>query len=202
MVINVIPYAASFKWYAAWMNSISDGSDQVSAVVAANISTSSRGKDFARTMIAGNHGNLMLSMAVEGGAGRLRRDCLVATASLSGHGNWRKNHAGALEATYGKMPYFQHIYPYILNVLSGSAVSLPDFNSGLHKTIISILGIDEYVSPGRKEWDSMRDAVSPQALERGEEILDIINPSLSIIDALMRHGPETLLALYAYIFTD
>lgn len=186
----VIPYAPSARWYAAWLRNLAEG-DPGSGIPEANTALKISGKDFARTLIAGNCGNQMLSMAIEGGASRLKRGSFIPSATLSDHGNWRKIHSGAMEASYGKAPY----YPYLMPLLNGiyedmDLRGLREFNTAIHKIILEIL-----LPGGEVPNRSGCSTVSEAAQRRGKEIAARINPDLSVIDSLMHFGPETLLAL-------
>lgn len=186
----VIPYAPSARWYAAWLRNLTEG-DPESGIPEANAALKINGKDFAHTLIAGNCGNQMLSIAIEGGASRLKRGTYITCATLSDHGNWRKIHTGAIEASYGKAPY----YPYLMPLLTGiyedmELTGLRDFNTAIHKKLLELL------IPGREVSSSGACAAVSEAVQsRGKEIAARINPDLSVIDSLMHFGPETLLAL-------
>lgn len=178
----------SSAWYAAWLKSRCDGTDDATSILAVNEIMSVSGKDFSRCRIAGPQGDLMLSVAVEGGAKMLKQRRNLAVAMLSEHGNWHHVHIGALEAAYGRAPYYIHYMPALRDAILAGGLSLRDFNMRLHKEIVRMLGADTalHMNVGMDEaWRS-----------RGEEVAKTISPGLSVVDALMRFGPETILALH------
>lgn len=179
-----IPYLPSARWYALWLDARINGSTHEEAAAAANTAGAVSGKDFARCRIAGRDCPTLLSVAVEGGANRLRNPDVPAHAAVSRHGNWPHIHLGALEAIYGRMPYYQHIMPALRNVLQEPPESLMELNGCLHRAIAAFLPVPEL---------SKRAGIA----ERCSEIASLINPGLSIIDPLMRMGAETSLGLLA-----
>lgn len=100
------------------------------------------------------------------------------------HGNWPHVHLGAMEAIYGRTPYYQHVMPAVRNALQEPPASLMELNALLHRAISTFLSV-----PACKNTDGLA--------ERCGEIASLINPELSIIDPLMRLGPETSLGLLA-----
>lgn len=184
MVNPTIPYLPSARWYALWLDARINGSTHEEAAAAANTATSVSGKDFARCRIAGRDCPTLLSVAVEGGANRLRNPDVPAHAAVSMHGNWPHIHLGAMEAIYGRTPYYQHIMPTVSDVLQEPPASLMELNGRLHRAIAAFLPVP---------------ALSKRAgiAERCREIASLINPELSIIDPLMRMGAETSLGLLA-----
>ncbi|MDE6771667.1 MAG: WbqC family protein [Muribaculaceae bacterium] len=179
--MDTIPYIPSAAWYACWLKARSLNMSDPEAIVFANRSVGSDGKDFARCRIAGNVSPTLLSVAVEGGAARLRAKGAARTARLSSHGNWPHVHLGAFEAAYGRSPYYQHIMPPIRQVLSHTPILLSDLNKRIHDVVSEFLDIP----PSGIEIPS----------ERCLEIADSINANLSVADALMRLGPEASLGL-------
>ncbi len=186
-MVNVVPYAASAAWYAAWLRSLSSDCPMEEAIADANISTQTDGKDFARTRIRGNApgDEILLSVAVVGGASILKQSRRLSHAILSEHSDWQHNHLGALEASYGRAPFFRYIFPDLKRIFSGYGQPLADFNREIHNYICDFLNIRDILSV----------PLSDAAKERGKELACEISPRLSIIDPLMRFGPETILIL-------
>ena len=166
------------------------------AVAEANRLCGITGKDFARTLIRGSQMPSSLSVAVEGGSSGLKRSGAERRATLSMHGRWSHVHAGALEATYGRAPYFQHVMPGIRAVLESAEAGekLDAFTRRLHDVLRGFLQLypppETNVTPDTPE--------RPEAdvcARRGAEIAGALDPDLSLIDAVMHFGGETSLVL-------
>ena len=182
------PYLASVSWYAHWLKARLDGLSGDEASIEANKGTNVSSKDFARCRIKGQSNPTLLTLPVEGGSSRLKRTSGIPRLKLSEHGNWRHSHMGALNAAYGRSPYFQHFMPILADVYNSGESSLKDFNERIHSAVVEMLfgDMDQTTAPL-----SIRDA----AKERGKEIASGINPDISVIDLLMTHGRESLLPL-------
>ena len=187
----VIPFAPSAAWYAAWWQARRKGLPDAESIAAANIATDISGKDYARCRIMANGNEIILSMAIEGGAARLKRTSLISTARLSDHGNWRHVHLGAFEAAYGRCPFYQHLTPLIRDVYNSQEYTLPGFNAKVHHAICSFLNIINL----KNIQDITSYAGSYATKERGTEIAIGLQRELSIIDTLMKFGTESILAL-------
>lgn len=188
-MVTSVPYLASSAWYSAWLKGLADGFDDTAAADYANAATSSSGKDFARCLIPGNCGPMMLSVAVKGGASRLKHDRGAAVAELSTHGNWPRVHLGALEAVYGRAPYFEHYMPVIRGAIDSGAATLRELCSNVHEAVAGMIAGDlQLIPPLSRE-------LPPHLRERADELKMTVDPRLSVIDPLMRLGPDTLLAL-------
>lgn len=189
------PYLASAGWYAQWLRGISAGMTDMDAQSVASKACCLKGKDFARCRIVGNGAEMMLSIPVEGGASRLKRltensDSDKANIAMSEHGNWRHAHMGALQAVYGRTPYFPHIMPMLEEVYNSVEKSLEIFNDMIHKVIVDIIfGAD---SPA-DIFDSIKR--DKRFFDRGRELELNVSPDISVVALLMQHGKESLLPL-------
>ncbi len=173
---------ASAGWYAAWIRACINGSEDPEGE--ANRKLGVKGKDFARCIIPVQGKPAFLSVAVEGGAHSLCRNGAQDRLTLSMHGGWPRVHMGAVEAVYGRSPFYPYLSPLIGEIVSEPPKSLRRLNISLHETIRTMLDVEAAKRP------------LPQAvLERGREVAEMIDPSLSVIDAIMRLGGETLLGL-------
>lgn len=186
----IVPFAPSAAWYAAWWQARRKGLTDAESISAANIATSIRGKDYARCRIMANGNEIILSMAIEGGAARLKRSSLIPSAQLSDHGNWRHVHLGALEAAYGRCPFYQHLTPLIRDIYNSQEHTLPGFNAKIHHAVCSFLNI---INP-KNIPDIISYTGSSATKERGTEIVIGLQRELSIIDTLMKLGTESILA--------
>lgn len=202
-MVRFPPFLPSAKWYAEWLRAMMSGLECKDAFALANKLTSSEGKALARCLIAGRDSSpAFMGMAIEGGASVLKnRSRRCDAVKLSDHGNWRHTHIGTLEATYGRTPYFSHLMPAIRDCyLTQQSDRLEDFNLSLHNVIVEFLGINRFLETyayGAGHAQGLQFYAT--AIERGEEVAASINPELSIVDAAMRAGQETLLALICEI---
>ena len=186
----LVPYMASSAWYAGWLKGLSLGMPADEAAGFACCAADVYGKDYARCRITGGNGIILLSESIEGGASRLKKSNRHGALLLSDHGNWRHIHMGALNASYGRTPYYQHFMPLLEEVYNSGEMSLSGFNGMIHSAICRMLCGDD--SPEELLWLA---GETPRARQRGAEITADVFPELSVIDALMRHGKDTFLAL-------
>lgn len=186
----VPPYAPSFRWYACWYGCKLRGMPDEEAVARANRISGVSGKEFARCRVRSANGGISLSVAVEGGSSGLKRRGGSGRASVSLHGRWPHVHIGALDAAYGRYPYYQHIMPGIRDILEKTLAgdSLTELNDKIHKILSGFLATD--IDETAKNMAAVR--------MRGLELAGNIDAELSLIDALMYYGPETSLALLCY----
>ncbi len=181
MVNALPPYLPSLRWYAAWARAIADGHTDDEAIALANGATGVKGKDYVRATLPGQ----LLSVAIEGGSGRLKKGATKGSLDaleISLHGNWPHVHLGTLEALYGRTPYYQHLAGDLRKLIAVPPERLAELNRSLHRLLTSWLQI----APA---------APAPEALARGRELLAKVDPDLTILDALMRVGPEISLLL-------
>ena len=178
MAPDMPPYLPTLRWYAAWSRAKAEGLSESVAIMTANSLTGVKGKDFARTRLPGQ----VLSVAIEGGAARLKKGAWPEFLRISLHGNWPHVHLGAIEALYGRSPYYQHLAGDIRLILSDPPERLYLLNSWMHHIISSWIQIAPPEAAKRAE-------------SRGKELLAKADPNLSVIDAIMRLGPEVSLLL-------
>ena len=190
------PYLASGAWYSRWLASISENPDTNLAVATANIDENAR--DFSRCAIqCPGHGRMLLTIPIEGGGKTLRNTNKMGLAFLSNHGNWRKKHLAAIEAAYGKKPYFNHFFPLLKQVFDNTQIdSLKEFNLSIHAICASFL-------LGSLPYGAIKIINSDNHLkERSKEIAIQIKTDVTIIDPLMNLGPEAILGIFALYRKD
>lgn len=181
-MVTTPPYLASARWYAEWLRAVRNGASDAEGCIDANRLAGIKGKDFSRTSIPSGDSVITLSVAVTGGAGRLRNMADPGHALLSLHGNWPHVHLGAFEAIYGRAPFYSHLRPELQEVYASLPDNLGELNRRLHSVVISWL--NPYFSQ-----------VTPEAIARGGELLLQVREDISIIDLLMRYGPASALPL-------
>lgn len=194
--MEVIPYLASIAWYALWLNAIINGASTDEAIRIANLKGNISGKDFTRCRIKGTSSETFLSIPVEGGASRLKRTSNIPYIDISEHGNWRHTHMGAINAAYGRTPYYLYHMPMLESVYKSGERSLKKFNEMMHSAVICMLFGDGNPDEILRTCKSM--CLFPHytpVKERGLEIAQNIDSNISIIDLLMTHGRVSLLPL-------
>ncbi len=182
----VIPYAGSVDWYASWLRHRVEGLDDMMSCAAACADMHVDARALRRTVIAGHppvgrfsgEGSMLLSVAVRKGEGYL----------LSGHGNWPRRHLGALNAVYGRTPYYSYLIDDIRGTLENTPESLSELNQAIHDIITSWIDIE-----AASKLLANR-CISPAA-HLGEQLKTFVNGSFSILDPLSRFGKNTTLIL-------
>lgn len=176
----MIPFAPSVGYYAIRLASLLHGEDTYPEV---------KGKERVRTRIAGG---MMLSLPVEGGSSVMKRRNAEG-AMLADHGRWQDVHLGAFKATYGKTPFFIHLFPEIEKIYrQKGAGSVGDFTAAINAMVEEWLGIDEIFINSLR---SLRDD-SPERLRLWkQQFSGKIDPEISILDLLFRYGKEGVIAL-------
>ena len=164
-----------------------------------------------RCVIAAANGPLALSVPI------IKPDtlkCLTKDIRISDHGNWRHLHWNALEAAYGKSPFFEFYADDFLPFYTRRWDFLFDFNEAIRETVCRLLdlqplqvcrtaaygtvegGADDFrplAEPGcaLPELSGFRLPEYYQVFARKWGFL----PNLSIADLLFNMGPEALLVL-------
>ena len=178
----MIPFAASARRYSEWLTQLVETGSNV-------LFPDIHGKELARTLI---EGEMMLSIPVKGGASVLKRKGLT-DAALSGHGRWQDVHLGALRASYGKTPYFIHLYPEIESIYNTlGRGGLKEFNRAFHDLICRRLDIDKDMIEVLR---TLPDTEKERIRRIGEEKRAIIDMNHSILEVLFRLGKEGLFVL-------
>lgn len=172
------------SWYAAWLAALRSGNTPEEAVAGANASCRTQGKMFARCLIRGGAGKSFLSVGIEGGSHSLGRRVAENRVRLSPHGNWPHVHLGALEAAYGRTPFYPCLAEPLRETLSAPPEKLRDLNTEIHAILSAFL-----------DAEGLLPFLDDANMERAREVAGKIDPELSVVDALMRLGPETLLGL-------
>ena len=178
-----ISFAPPAIWYSSYLFPNPDG---------LSVKTTAAKNHANRCLVKGNAPEaVMLTIPVEGGGRILKHTKDLTRVKLSDHGNWRHTHLGALEACYGKTPYYVYLMDELQKVYDAYFESLQDFNNAIHKVIMTFM-IGEMNENAIKHF-----LKNPLIKERGGELATRIDPFLSVIDALMTLGRDTLPALMA-----
>lgn len=184
----VTPFGVTPGWLRVYLDLAASGMEDREARRKADESAGIRGKGFAGMKIAAagssarGDNSLILKVPVEGGASVLKN--AENEPLLSEHGKWRREHIGALQASYGKTPYYEHLMPEIKAVYDDSVgITLERFNSRLLDVALNWIDVDCLKENAARLQKVM------------EETKNAINRDLSIFDALFRLGKRTSFGL-------
>lgn len=190
-MVTILPFAPSSYWYSEWLTSLCGGDDESEAILKANKKTGEIRNAARCNIISNSSESMYLSIPVVGGGRRLKNPALFNEVILSDHGDWKRVHVKALEAAYGKMPFYEFLSDELKRTYLLEITYLSEFNHRVHSMI------KEWLFKNMKDIKEILCPFPLPAVERGKEILEGINPSLSIIDLVMRHGTESILAIKA-----
>lgn len=163
------PYLASMEWWQGRRSTL-------------------KTRDYTRTLIESNSPEgITLTVPVTGGASaakRLKPDELT----ISGHGDWTRIHLGAIEAAYGREPYFQFLFPEIEEIISRYPEHLRELNVSLMVCLMGFLRYDE----SYPEVERLRQSNPGRCSDIGTRLLRKVDPGHSLLEPLFRLGPDTL----------
>lgn len=161
-----------------------------------------RFKSIHRTVIAGNHGPMMLTVPVSHGTPETDRKLRWDDVTVSAHGNWWDVHRGALESAYGRTPYFEFyidsLLPFLRKETTGTAIT--DFDLELDAVIRSHLGITTRLTTRMPETENAEEADDLRRADfstyfnkeyyqvRADRLGFMSN--MSVLDLLFNMGPE------------
>lgn len=118
---------------------------------------------------------------------------------------WVRRHLGAIQAAYGKAPFFEHFEPFIQQIFAKKNKFLVDLNIDFLKFIMKILSQDFHYSFTDdflvQDGVSFYNQVQAKGERDGSSLVvsvpyrqcfgtDFV-PNLSILDLLMNHGRES-----------
>lgn len=148
-------------------------------------------RDYTRTLIESNATEgMLLTVPVVGGnsaAKRLKPEDLM----VSGHGDWTRIHLGAIEAAYGREPYFQHLFPEIASIIEEHPQQLSRLNVLLKERMLGFIDYHDaigHVADLRKSSPERCTAIVRRLVAK-------IEPSHSFLEALFRLGPDAIFLL-------
>ncbi len=97
-------------------------------------------RDYTRTLIESNsHEGMVLTVPVVGGSSAVKR-LKPEQLEISGHGDWPRIHLGAIEAAYGREPYFLHLFPDIATIIERYPKHLATLNVLLKDKMMDFIG--------------------------------------------------------------
>lgn len=135
-----------------------------------------------RTMLSGG---LRLVVPVAGGSSTVKHGNPESWI-VSPHGNWPKNHWGAIEAAYSRTPFFAHYAGALHDILMKPHASFAALTGEIHLLFRSLLDF-------RLLGDAA--AANPAVAGYARELHGDADPDISFLDALMRFGPDAIFLL-------
>ena len=175
---GLMPYLPSAQWFGKWLRGENPRIER---------------REAARCLIMQPGGEILtLSVPIAGGAKALKTK-KTEELYLSDHGDWRKVHAGALNACYSRTPFGEFLVPDLVGIISEPFSTLAQLNSAILSYLSSFLGLETLPRPLPAEEAFVRGCRG-----RVEEIAGKIRPEISVVDALARLGREAILPM---IFT-
>lgn len=145
-------------------------------------------REYTRTLIESNSPEgMVLTVPVVGGSSAAKR-LKPEQLEISSHGEWTRIHLGAIEAAYGREPYFQHFFPGIAGIIADYPPMLEEMNRILLIKIFDSIRIDENLN----EINGMRMSNPERIADIRRRLMSKVNPRHSIIEPLFRLGPDSV----------
>lgn len=168
------PYLASTRWIREKGNSF-------------NI----KSRDYTRTLIESNSaGGIVLTVPVAGGSSAVKR-LTPEKLNISGHGDWTRIHLGAIEAAYGREPYFQHLFSDIASVIENYPEHLSLLNVMLMTRMLEFVDYRDSIT----EIEKFRKSHPRRCIEITARLQSYINLDHSFLEPLFRLGPDAIFLL-------
>lgn len=150
-----------------------------------------KARDYTRCVIESNsQEGMVLTVPVIGGSSSVKR-LRPVQLGISEHGDWTRIHLGAIEAAYGREPYFQYLFPDIADIISAHPQQLTTLNVLLLEKMMAFIGYREQIVhiAGLRESHPERFAAIVRRLESK------IAPEHSFLEPLFRLGPDAIFLL-------
>lgn len=148
-------------------------------------------REYTRTLIESNSPEgMVLTVPVVGGSSAAKR-LKPSQLEISSHGDWTRIHLGAIEAAYGREPFFQHFFPGMAEIIAGYPPMLEDLNANLLECMLSGIGYDENI----EDIEEMKRLHPARYADIRNRLVNKIDPAHSFIEPLFRLGRDSLFLL-------
>ena len=148
-------------------------------------------RDYTRTTIESNSPEgIVLTVPVVGGSSSAKR-LKPAQLEISDHGDWTRIHLGAIEAAYGREPYFQHLFPEIEEIIVRFPQHLAMLNVLLMGKMLDFIGYAHAI----EEVGCLRESNPERCGAIRRRLESKIDLRHSFLEALFRLGPDSIFLL-------
>ena len=150
-----------------------------------------RARDYTRALIESNSPDgIVLTVPVVGGSSAAKR-LKPSQLEVSGHGDWTRIHLGAIEAAYGRAPYFQHLFPEIAEVISDYPQQLARLNVLLIEKMMDFIGYANEIGHIR----NLRETNPGRCSAIARRLQQKTDSAHSFLEPLFRLGPDAIFLL-------
>lgn len=154
-------------------------------------SGSTKTRDYTRTLIESNNPEgMVLTVPVVGGSSAVKR-LKPESLEISGHGDWTRIHLGAIEAAYGKEPYFEHFFPAIASLIAHYPQHLATLNVVLMEKMMDFIRYRDAI----EDIKLLRTSNPSRCHYITRRLETKINLSHSFLEPLFRLGPDSIFLL-------
>lgn len=148
-------------------------------------------RDYTRTLIESNNPEgMVLTVPIVGGSSAVKR-LRPESLEISGHGDWTRIHLGAIEAAYGKEPYFEHFFPVIASLFAHYPQHLATLNVLLMEKMMDFIRYRDDIEV-IKQLRVSNPSRCHYITRRLETKVDL---SHSFLEPLFRLGPDSIFLL-------
>ena len=148
-------------------------------------------REYTRTLIESNSPEgMVLTVPAVGGSSAAKR-LKPEEIEISGHGDWTRIHLGAIEAAYGREPYFQHFFPETADVIEHYPQHLARLNVLLMEKMMKFIGYDDAIEDIR----NLRTANQQRCAAIANRLESKIDLAHSFLEAIFRLGPDAIFLL-------
>ncbi len=132
----------------------------------------------------------MLTVPIVGGSSAAKR-LKPKDLEISSHGDWTRIHLGAIDAAYGREPYFQHFFPELAPIIDHYPKQLAHLNVFLMEKMMEFIGYAD----AHEEIKKLKEANPERFKNISKRLQSKIDPRHSFLEPLFRLGPDSLFLL-------
>lgn len=148
-------------------------------------------REYTRTLIESNSPEgMVLTVPVVGGASAVKR-LKPSGLEVSDHGDWTRIHLGAIEAAYGREPYFQYLFLELAPVIAAHPQQLARLNVLLMERMMRFIRYRENIAEIRR----LRESNPERCADIARRLEAKVDPRHSFIEPLFRLGPDAIFLL-------
>lgn len=190
------PLFPDVEWWRLYLKGRLEGLEVEAAIAGANRGCGLKPRGWMRFEVAGP---ATLTLPVGGGASTLKnRPTPTWRLAAEAEREWRKILA-TTATLYGRCPYFDEVFAFMAKVHDGGYQVASELNMAAFRAVERFLNIENLLPQignticSRQEGD---DTPGRETLrEVAREVRERTDPSLSIVDTLMKLGPDAIFTL-------